>query len=89
MYHIIIKLGYFLHTLIGTTACESLSASANIFLGMAESPLLIEPYLSLMTNSELFTVMTSGFATIAGAVLVAYISFGVILNLNQISMSKL
>jgi len=77
MQYIIIEFGYLLQVLIGSTACESLSAAANIFLGMSESPLLIEPYLRLMTKSELFTVMTSGFATIAGAVLAAYISFGV------------
>ncbi len=52
---------------------ESLSASANIFLGQTEAPLLIRPYLSTMTRSELMAVMVGGFATIAGAVMVAYI----------------
>ncbi|RWS28218.1 Solute carrier family 28 member 3-like protein [Leptotrombidium deliense] len=74
---VVSKVGWLLHSTIGTTACESLSASANIFLGMAEAPLLVKPYLPLMTKSELFTVMTGGFATIAGSVLAAYVSFGV------------
>ena len=52
---------------------ESLSASANIFLGQTEAPLLIRPYLASLTRSELMAVMVGGFATIAGAVMVAYI----------------
>jgi CNT family concentrative nucleoside transporter len=54
---------------------ESLSASANIFLGQTEAPLLIKPYLPSMTRSELLCIMTGGMATIAGAVMIAYISF--------------
>ncbi len=55
------------------SGAESLSASANIFLGQTEAPLLIKPYLATMTRSELMCVMCGGFATIAGAVMVAYI----------------
>lgn len=55
------------------SGAESLSASANIFLGQTEAPLLIKPYLPLMTRSELAAVMIGGMANIAGAVLVAYI----------------
>jgi concentrative nucleoside transporter, CNT family len=55
------------------SGAESLSASANIFLGQTEAPLLIKPYLPTMTRSELMAVMVCGFASIAGAVLVAYI----------------
>ncbi|KAK8740020.1 hypothetical protein OTU49_003326, partial [Cherax quadricarinatus] len=62
---------------VGTTACESVNAAANIFLGQTEAPLLIKPYITIMTKSELHAVMTGGFATIAGSVLAAYISFGV------------
>ncbi|MFP4193528.1 MAG: NupC/NupG family nucleoside CNT transporter [Desulfosalsimonas sp.] len=51
---------------------EGLGVSANIFVGMVESPLLIRPYVSRMTRSELFTLMTSGMATIAGTVMVLY-----------------
>ncbi len=54
---------------------ETLSASANVFLGQTEAPLLIKPYLASMTRSELLCVMVGGMATVAGAVLVAYISF--------------
>jgi CNT family concentrative nucleoside transporter len=56
------------------SGAESLSASANIFLGQTEAPLLIKPYLATMTRSELLAVMVGGMATIAGAVMVAYIS---------------
>jgi len=55
------------------SGAESLSASANIFLGQTEAPLLIKPYLANLTRSELLAVMTGGMATIAGAVMVAYI----------------
>jgi concentrative nucleoside transporter, CNT family len=55
------------------SGAESLSASANIFLGQTEAPLLIKPYLPTMTRSELAAVMVGGMANIAGAVLVAYI----------------
>jgi CNT family concentrative nucleoside transporter len=55
------------------SGAESLSASGNIFLGQTEAPLLIRHYLPTMTRSELMAVMVGGLATIAGAVLVAYI----------------
>ena len=55
------------------SGAESLSASANIFLGQTEAPLLIKPYLASMTRSEMLAVMVGGMANIAGAVLVAYI----------------
>jgi CNT family concentrative nucleoside transporter len=50
------------------------SAGANIFLGMVEAPLLIKPYLAKMTRSELFATMTCGMATIAGTVIVLYVT---------------
>ncbi len=53
---------------------EGLGVSANIFVGMVESPLFIRPYLKEMTRSEIFTLMTCGMATIAGTVLVLYAS---------------
>jgi concentrative nucleoside transporter, CNT family len=56
------------------SGAESLSASANIFLGQTEAPLMIKPYLAVMTRSELLAVMVGGLATIAGAVMVAYIT---------------
>jgi concentrative nucleoside transporter, CNT family len=57
------------------SGAETLSASANVFLGQTEAPLLIKPYLNNMTRSEMLCVMVGGMATVAGAVLVAYISF--------------
>ncbi len=57
------------------SGAESLSVAGNIFLGQTESPLLIKPYLSNMTKSEILLVMTGGMATMAGGVLAAYISF--------------
>lgn len=63
--------------LLGTSGAESLSASANIFVGQTEAPLLIRPYVAGMTRSELMAVMTGGFSTVAGGVLAAYIGMGV------------
>ncbi|MEL6439973.1 MAG: NupC/NupG family nucleoside CNT transporter [Cyanobacteria bacterium J06621_8] len=60
-----------------TSGAESLSSAANIFVGQTEAPLTIKPYLSSLTRSELHAVMTGGFATIAGGVMAAYISFGI------------
>ncbi len=54
---------------------ESLAAAGNVFLGQTESPLLVKPYLLVMTKSEMMCLMTGGMATIAGGVLAAYISF--------------
>ena len=51
---------------------EGLGVSANIFVGMVESPLFVRPYLKEMTRSEIFTLMTCGMATIAGTVMVLY-----------------
>ena len=62
---------------MGTSGAESLSASANIFVGQTEAPLLIRPYVMGMTKSELMAVMTGGFATIAGGVMAAYVGMGV------------
>ncbi len=59
-----------------TSGSESLSCAGNIFLGPTESALMVKPYIAKMTQSELHAVMTGGFATIAGGVLGAYLSFG-------------
>ncbi|MEJ6480210.1 NupC/NupG family nucleoside CNT transporter [Nostoc punctiforme UO1] len=60
-----------------TSGSESLSCAGNIFLGPTESALMVKPYIAKMTQSELHAVMTGGFATIAGGVLGAYLSFGI------------
>jgi CNT family concentrative nucleoside transporter len=67
----------FMRWTMGTSGAETLNASANIFIGQTEAPLLIRPYLARATGSELFSVMVAGFATIAGGVLVGYISLGI------------
>ena len=65
---------YALQKTLGLGGAEGLGVSANIFVGMVESPLFIRPYLKEMTRSEIFTLMTSGMATIAGTVMVLYAS---------------
>jgi len=62
---------------MGTSGAETLSCSANIFVGQTEAPFLIKPFIEKMTLSELHAVMVGGFATIAGGVLAAYIGMGV------------
>ncbi|MCM3618975.1 NupC/NupG family nucleoside CNT transporter [Sutcliffiella horikoshii] len=75
---IVIKfLGGGLAKLLGTSKTESLSASANIFVGQTEAPLVIRPYIAGMTKSELFAVMTGGLASVAGSVLFGYAALGI------------
>ena len=60
---------------LGISGMESLSVAGNIFLGQTEAPLLIKAYLEKMNRSEMLLVMIGGMATVAGAVLAAYIGF--------------
>ncbi|MBK9471500.1 MAG: NupC/NupG family nucleoside CNT transporter [bacterium] len=60
-----------------TSGSETLSCSANIFVGQTEAPFVIRPYLPTMTNSEIMAVMVGGFATVAGGVMAAYVRFGI------------
>ncbi|EGR0440774.1 NupC/NupG family nucleoside CNT transporter [Vibrio cholerae] len=69
-----------LQKLLSTGRAESLSATANIFVGMIEAPLVVKPYLHKMTDSQFFAVMTGGLASVAGGTLVGYASLGVELN---------
>ncbi len=62
---------------LGTSGSETLSTAANIFVGQTEAPLVVKPYIATMTLSELHAVMVGGFASIAGGVLAAYVSFGI------------
>ncbi|MGD8121411.1 NupC/NupG family nucleoside CNT transporter [Vibrio sp. TRT 2004] len=62
---------------LGTSKAESLVATGNIFLSQGESPLLVRPFLSRMTRSELFAVMAGGMASVAGSVLGGYAGLGV------------
>ncbi len=74
---VINTLGGGLRKLLGISRAESLSATANIFVGQTEAPLVVRPYISKMTRSELFAVMVGGLASIAGSVLAAYAEMGV------------
>ncbi|KAJ8380903.1 hypothetical protein SKAU_G00016810 [Synaphobranchus kaupii] len=77
MQWLILKVGFVMYITMGTSPAESMVAAGNIFVGQTESPLLIRPYISKLTTSEIHAVMTGGFATIAGSVLGAFISFGI------------
>ncbi len=66
-----------LSKLLGTSKAESISAAANIFVGQTEAPLIVRPFISKMTRSELFAVMTGGLASVAGSVLIGYSLLGV------------
>lgn len=57
-----------------TSGAETLSCTANVFVGQTEAPLLVKPFVKDMTRSELMAVMTGGFATVAGGVLAVYVS---------------
>ena len=74
---IIVKvLGGGLRWIIGTKAVESLNAAANVFIGQTESPLVVRPYLKTLTEPQLFAIMVSGVASVAGTVLLAYVQMG-------------
>lgn len=62
--------------LMGTSGAETLSVSANVFMGQTEAPLIVKPYVPRMTNSELFALMVSGMAHISGGMMVVYINYG-------------
>ncbi|MFP1870413.1 NupC/NupG family nucleoside CNT transporter [Lonsdalea quercina] len=70
-------LGGSLQLLLRTSRTESLSATANIFVGMTEAPLVVRPYIAGMTQSELFAVMCGGLASISVSVLAGYAQMGV------------
>ena len=82
LYHLrvmewIVKLvGGFLHKVIGTGAVESMNAAANVFVGQTEAPLAVRPYLKNLTEPQMFAVMVSGLASIAGTVLAGYAMMG-------------
>lgn len=59
---------------LGTSGAETLSCTANVFVGQTEAPLLIKPFVAKMTRSELMAIMTGGFATVAGGVLAVYVA---------------
>jgi CNT family concentrative nucleoside transporter len=82
LYHLkimqwVVKLvGGALRKIIGTGPIESLNAAANVFVGQTEAPLVVRPYLKGLTEPQMFAVMTSGLASVAGTVLAAYVLMG-------------
>ena len=77
MQKVVVVIGGAMQKLLGTSRTESLSATANIFVGQTEAPLVVRPYISRMTNSELFAVMVGGLASVAGSILAGYAAMGV------------
>lgn len=69
-------IGGALQKVLGTSRAESMNATANIFVGQTEAPLVIRPFVAGMTKSELFAVMVGGLSTVAGSVLVGYSLLG-------------
>lgn len=73
MHKIVYGFAWLMQKTLQTSGAESLSAAANIFVGQTEAPLVVKPYVSDMTMSEIMTVMTGGFATVAGGVMAIYV----------------
>ena len=69
-------IGGALNKILGTNIIESMNAAANIFLGMDSSPLAVKPYLSRISDAQMFAIMVSGLASVAGTVLLAYAQMG-------------
>jgi CNT family concentrative nucleoside transporter len=69
-----------LHFLLGTGRVESLTATANVFVGQTEAPLVVRPYLPHVTRPQLFAIMTTGMASVSGSVLAAYAQMGIDIN---------
>lgn len=76
MQKIVQFIGGGLHRLLGTGIIESLNATANVFVGQTEAPLVVKPYLRKLSEPQLFAVMVSGVASVAGTVLAAYVLMG-------------
>jgi len=74
---VVAAMAHFMGWSMKTSGAETVSCSANVFVGQTEAPFLIKPFLDRMTISELHAVMVGGFATIAGGVLAGYIQMGV------------
>ena len=71
------NMGGALQRLLRTSKAESMSATANIFVGQTEAPMIVRPYIANMTRSELFALMVGGMSTVAGSVLAGYVLLGV------------
>jgi CNT family concentrative nucleoside transporter len=69
--------GRFLRFIVGTDRIESVYAAACILVGQTEAPLVVRPYLGALTGPQVFTMMVSGFASVAGTLLAAYMQMGI------------
>ncbi|NNE04114.1 MAG: NupC/NupG family nucleoside CNT transporter [Xanthomonadales bacterium] len=74
MQKVVQGMAWVMQKIMDVSGSESLSVAANVFVGQTEAPLVVRPYIARMTESELFTMMVGGMATIAGAVLAAYVT---------------
>lgn len=77
MQKVITVIGGGLQKLLKISRPEAMSATANIFVGLTEAPLVVRPFIARMTDSQLFAVMVGGTASVAGSVLVGYSSLGI------------
>lgn len=77
MQRVVQAMAWVMQRTLGTTGPETLAAAANVFVGHTEAPLVIRPYVSGMSRSELIALMIGGFATITGGLMAVYVSFGV------------
>ncbi len=77
-------MAWFMARLLGVSGAESLSNTANIFIGQTEAPMLVRPFIGTMTQSELLTIMIGGMATVAGGVMASYVQMlGIALSQAQ------
>lgn len=77
MQKIVGALAWVMRKTLGTSGAETLAASANVFVGHTEAPLVVRPYLAAMTRSELCAMMVGGFATVTGGLLGVYAGMGI------------
>ncbi len=71
---VVAMMAWVMRRTMAVSGAESLAAAANVFLGQTEAPLLVKPYISRMTKSELMALMTGGFATVAAGVMAVYVT---------------
>ena len=74
---IVVAMAKVMTRFLGVSGAEALATAANVFMGQTEAPLVIAPYIPSMTYSELMALMTGGMATVSGAILGAYIGYGI------------
>ncbi len=77
MQRIVGAMAVIMRVTLGTSGAETLAAAANVFVGHTEAPLVVRPYLAIMTRSELCAMMVGGFATVTGGLLGVYAGMGI------------